>query len=92
MAHRIEYTHPEDEPLRASIAELEELKNHYAWQDVLTHFEEVAESHRKRLASEGCTQREADFSRGAIAICKDLHDVLDMFIEVKREENDEGRN
>ena len=82
MAREIVYGDPERDELFSSPSELERLKNEPGWKDVLSHFEEVAEGHRLRLESRDCTQRDADFSRGAIAICDDLQNILGMLIDL----------
>jgi len=56
-----------------------------AWQDVIDHFEEVGEEHKKRLVAEGLEQRKADFSRGFLAAVEDLNGLLDMLIELANE-------
>lgn len=79
--HEQKLGHPEDDQLRASINEIHALGEHPAWLDVIDHFEEVARGHKMLLARKGIDEREADFSRGVIANCEDLQNILGMFIQ-----------
>lgn len=72
MPHKIEFGDPEEDSLRASPNEFEELKRSAAWQDIKDHLTEVRDARMEMMAQEGASQREADFARGVIAICNDI--------------------
>lgn len=74
-----------EQDLRASVNELVEFQEHHAWMDVLEHFKEKREDHTRLLSSQGVDQRQADFSRGVIAVCEDMEGVVQMLIEYKIE-------
>jgi len=82
---------PDKDIINASISELDRLRQEPGWVDVLAHFEEIAEAHRQRLETQGVSQRDADFSRGCIAVADDLQDVLNMLIELKQTQQNERR-
>lgn len=95
----IEYGDPERDNLRASANEFSTLKEMAAWKDIKDHLREVKQEHVKRLSREGVNQRDADFSRGAIAICNDLigtegQSLVDMLRDLAEqiEEQQNGRN
>lgn len=95
--HEVQYGDPEKDQIKSSSSELKELREMAAWQDIKGHFLEVAQEHRKRLRREGVSQRDADFSRGALAIIHDLtnedENILDLLIELAEqiEEETDGR-
>jgi len=78
--------------INASVSELKRLQQEPGWADVLAHFQELADAHRRRLESQGVSQRDADFSRGCIAVADDLQNVLNMLIELKQTQQDERRS
>jgi len=83
---------PGKDIINASVSELERLRQEPGWADVLAHFREVAEAHRQRLETQGVLQRDADFSRGCIAVADDLQNVLSMLIELKQIQQNEQRS
>jgi len=86
---------PEEDPrdeIRASIDDFERLEQNPAWQEITSYFQQVKERHIQSLRQPGRESSKADFDRGAIEAYEDIESIVEMFIGILKEEQQDGRH
>lgn len=81
-----------DNEIQAPISAFENLKENVAWQEIREYFEIVRRNHEQDLRDPRGDRNLDDFHRGAIEAYEDMESVVDMFINMlQQEQNNNGR-